>query len=222
MYKATITLAALALATPGSQQIHAVPDLRMKEEAITIEYTVGANEGVVVLEAETEETLDLVEIRNSRGAPILRLQADASREIALSGFVLEASESDPATLLQRYPEGVYDIRGRTVAGQQVRGKALLSHELLAAPLVVYPSEGAAGVPSRGLTVSWVPDPGAVGYRIGLEQGESDGVTARLPPGSSSFQVPDGILEPDTETQLEIGAVAPNGNCTLVEVVFRTR
>ena len=76
--------------------------------------------------------------------------------------------------------------------------------------------------STNLTVSWVPDPEARAYRVILEQGETDGLTAVLPARSSSFQVPDGILAPGTESHVEVGAIGPNGNCTLVEVSFTTR
>jgi len=72
-----------------------------------------------------------------------------------------------------------------------------------------------------MTVSWIPDPDARAYRVILEQNDNDGLIVTLPPGSHNFQVPDGVLDSGMETQVEVGVVAHNGNCTLVEVVCTT-
>jgi hypothetical protein len=95
----------------------------------------------------------------------------------------------------------------------------LSHELAAAALITYPLDGATGVPLSNLTITWTNDPSASGYRIGLEQGDTDGIRALLPGNSGSFQVPPGVLESGVETQLEISAIAANGNLTTVQLVF---
>jgi hypothetical protein len=60
------------------------------------------------------------------------------------------------------------------------------------------------------------------YRVQLEQGESDGLAVNLPPEQDSFRVPDGFLARGTETQLEIAAIGPNGNHTVVEIAFTTQ
>jgi hypothetical protein len=99
---------------------------------------------------------------------------------------------------------------------------VFSHALPAPALIHYPRAGAVDVPASKLLVSWTPDRSASRYRVSLEQGENDGLTVELPAGSHSFQVPDGVLARNTETQLEIAAIGRNGNRTLVEVPFTTR
>ena len=77
------------------------------------------------------------------------------------------------------------------------------------------------IPS-GIVVSWTSDPSTVAHRVILEQDENDGLVVQLPAGANEFRVPDGFLLPGTETHVEVGAVAANGNTTLVEVGFSTR
>ena len=117
-------------------------------------------------------------------------------------------------------KGVYALDGRTSDGSAVTGSTRFSHELLRAPIMVFPLDGAVGVPTN-MNVSWIPDPDARAYRVVLEQNENDGLVVELPAGSHNFQVPDGILDAGTETMVEVGVVSRYGNCTLVEVVVTT-
>jgi hypothetical protein len=87
--------------------------------------------------------------------------------------------------------------------------------------VAYPTDGMVDVPTTGLVLQWDLDPEAVSYRVNLEQNETDVMTVVLRPGTSSFRVPDGVLEAGMRSQLEIGSVGPNGNSTVVEILFRT-
>lgn len=220
MDKSTIAVAALAL-TLGQQRSEG-PFLQLKEEQITVEYTPAANEAVLIVEAESETGLGRVEVRNPGGKLIIELRAGKEQDhVGVQGFNIETRESTPAALLAKYAAGVYDMRARTVDGRMALGSAVLSHELLPEPVVIYPEAGAVDVPTN-LTAGWIPDASAAGYVVTLEQGESDGLAVMLPPGSSSFEVPAGVLAPGTPTHIEVGAIAPSGNRTLVEVSFTTR
>ena len=224
MVKTFHALAALALASVGGQAREEPPALRLKEERMIVEYTASANEAVVLVEAESEAVLGRVEVRGPRGNPVLALRAGRGQDRGLagfSGFLVESQESELVQLLSTWGAGDYDLLAWTVDGQEVLGRATLHHALPRAPEVVYPSEGAMGVPTDPV-VSWVPDPSAEAYVVVLEQDENDGLTVRLEGGTGSFQVPAGVLRPATETQLEVAAVDPNGNRTLVEVLFTTR
>jgi hypothetical protein len=221
MDKSILSMGVLAFAALQWPEPQVRPCAQLKEEAMVLEYTVTAGEAVVLLEAEAEEALSRIEIRTPRGDPILRLRAEDGRRIALQGFVLETAESELGELFANYPEGIYDIRAGTVDGQDLLGSAELSHELLAPPVVLYPYEGALDVPHDDLVVNWIRDPEARGYRVILEQGESDGLSVLLGPEADSFRVPDGVLRPHMRTLVEVGAIGPNRNCTLVEVLFRT-
>jgi hypothetical protein len=221
MFKATITVSALALAAV-SLQGYQRPTLPFKEEAMTIEYTATSDEAVIVIAAETEEVVRSFRIKGPQGTAILDMRSESGKPVAVSGFVLEMAETTKQTVFADYSAGRYDIQGRTLAGQKVVGSATLSHLLLRPPALNYPKEGDQGVPIDDLVVSWAPVQHAVCYRVGIEQGETDGIVVVVPPTKASFKVPEGLLLPDTETQVEVGAVGANGNCTLVEAVFRTQ
>lgn len=222
MNKPTITLSLLALGFGAIASSQPPPDrpLSFKEERMTFEYTVGAGEGVIIIEAESEESLGRIEVNNPDGEPILQMWTAPGQTLSLQSFIVETRESSAAEILSAFSEGVYDLRGRTDEGEEVVGSALLSHEMLRAPVVTFPLDGAVGVPTN-LNVSWVPDPDARAYKVVVEQNDNDGLTVELPAGSHNFQVPDGFLESGTETFVEVGAVSRNGNCTLVEVSCTT-
>jgi len=222
MYKSLIACGVLTLGIFGLPQTQSNNRaVYLKEETMVLEYSATLGEAVALLEAESEETINRVEIRNPLGAAVLELRAPEGKNLGLSGFKVETGESSVELLLETYPPGMYRFRARTADGQFLLGSAVLSHELPAAPEVLYPTDGAVDVPTTDLTVSWVVDPQATGYRLVVEQGETDGLVVDLPAGKGSFQVPDGILAPSTRSHVEVGAIGPNGNCTLVEVAFRT-
>ncbi len=222
MLKPTIALIALSLSIYGWQEIaRRDPVFRLKEESLTIEYTATANEAVIVFQAESEETLRRVEIEDPSGKPIMRMWVGHGHDVALSGFVVETAESSPGEILRVYGEGQYRVNANTLDGSPACGEAVLSHQLLEPPAVLYPFEQAFDVPTD-LVVQWVADPSAREYRVVLEQGESDTLSVRLPAGSNSFAVPAGVLMSNRDSHVEVGAVGANGNCTLVEIEFRTR
>ncbi len=220
MLRPTLALTALALTalgTPTPQR----PAGRFKEEAITIEYTATNGEAALKLQAETEVAFEAVELRSPFGGTVLEMRGPGGQPLVLSGFVLESRETTLDELVATYPDGLYDLRGRSTDGRALVGRAKLSHRMPATPDLLFPSEGLAGVSTKDLEVRWTPDPAVARYRVVLEQGDNDGLSVELPAGSSSLRVPEGVLRPGTETLVEIGAVGPEGNCTLVEAVFTT-
>ena len=223
MYKSTIALAVVTLAPLGWQQElqQFPPYLQLKDEQMILEYDANTDEVVVIVEGESEEALIQVEVRTPSGSPIIKLTSQETQGLALQSFMVETLESSYAEVLQAFAEGIYDIRARTVDGEPMLGSVALSHALPPAPVITYPVEGDTNVPTSNFTVSWVPDPEASGYRVSLEQNDNDGLTVELPAGTGVFHVPDGILKPGTRTFVEVGAIGLNGNCTLVEVGFRT-
>lgn len=223
MKKRVIGGAVLALACVGwrTVTVPAEPAMRFKEEALSLKYCATTGEAAIVVEAECEESLSRVEVWSPAGSPMLRVSGVQGFGSALSGFVVETQEGALSSITQSFAPGAYALRGRTLAGETVVGSAELSHDLPPAPTLLYPVEGAGNVPTSNLSVSWVADPGVSSYRVALEQGENDGLVITLPPGSSSFQVPDGFLQSNVRSQLELTAVAASGNRTSVEIFFRT-
>jgi len=222
MSKMHLTLAASSLLLLLGSSGESGATRQFKEERLVIEHTVTANEAALVISAESEVPLGMVELRDPLGQPALRLQAGAARSLSLSGFNVESRESTLEELLEAYPEGPYTFGGRTVAGHVIVGGALLSHALPEAARPLWPREGAVDVPTEGLTVRWEGDPQAAGFHVILEQGENDGVSVTVPAGSNSLEIPGGVLAPHTQTLLEIATLGENGNRTLVEVSFTTR
>ncbi len=220
MWKPTMVLAAFALTALGAPRAQR-PNLLFKEEVMTIEYTVTEGEAAIVLEAETERSVDYLEVRSPRGDVVLEMRGPGGGPLALSGFVLESRETTPQELFDIYPEGNYSLRARSMRGRAVLGRAKFSHSLPAAPQILYPQEGAINVPTTKLQVRWAAHPTAKRYRVIMEQGDNDGLSVELPADATSLLVPDGVLRSGTDTLLEIGAVGDNGNCTLVEVSFAT-
>jgi hypothetical protein len=220
MWKPMITAAALALGSAAWPEREGdEPALEFLSTALCVEYDVTAGEAVLLFEAECEESLGGVEVRTPDGQAVLALRASPGP--GLSEFRVSSEKMDLAELLDAYPQGDYHLRARASDGRTVHGGAQLSLGLLAAPIVQHPSQGEADVPVTNLDVRWVPDPRASRYRIVLEQNENDGLTVEMPGTADSFRVPDGVLAPGTRTRLEVGAIGRNGNCTLVEVQFRT-
>ena len=217
MFKTSLAIAFLGLTSLGIQRSAEPETLPLKEEEMRVEFTATSGEVTLIVAAESETSLGSVEVRSPNGGPLLRL---ASGDRALQGFVIETMEIGPEEFFTTYREGTYDLEARTLDGRIAKGEARLAHDLPRVPLVLSPLEGAMNVPLNPV-ITWVPDPEAAGYQIVLEQGENDGLTATLPAGSSSFQVPYGILESGMDSHFEVGAIGENGNCTLVEVNFTT-
>jgi hypothetical protein len=219
MDKLTSAFAALAIAAAGWQPPQDEP-AQLKEARLLIKHDATRGLASLALEAEAEEAIGQVEVRSPTGAPVLRMQSAAGGGLALSSFKVESEEAPLAALYQACTPGVYEIRARMVAGSRAVAEAVLDHALPAAPVILHPLSGAQ-VPAGELSVSWLVDPAVGEYRIGLEQGETDGIALTLPPGTGSFRGPAGLLAPGVETKLEVEAVADNGNRTLAEVVFTT-
>jgi hypothetical protein len=197
--------------------------VRLRQATIAAEFTAGTGEVALVVSAEAETGLDQVEVRDPFGVRIAGLSSGIrGRTLALHGFRLEVAETDRATFFANYPPGLYEIRARTGDGRAAIATARLSHVVALPPVPVYPLDEAVDVPSSGLTVRWTASPDAAHFQVGLEEGETDLLAARLAAGSSSFTVPDGVLEPGHRYKLEIGAVGADGNSTFREVLFVTR
>jgi len=219
MQKTILLLGLLSLGARGAEPIQREP-MKLKEERMSIEYTVTSGEATLIVQAESELNLGRVIVSAPNGRPVMDLRSSEQEDRSLQGFVIEMKELNLPELLQSYSPGTYRMNGRTSDGKLVKGSAALSHFLPDAPVVTYPLQGETV--ETTFDVTWAPVPGARAYQIVLEQGDNDNLTAELPAGIHFFSVPPGILAPGLESHVEVGAVADNGNRTVVEVEFRTR
>ena len=227
MSKTTLAISLFALTAIGRQQLGtgapgSVAPFPLQEERMFIEHNVSLGEAVVRVEAESEEELDRIQVDKPDGEQLFALAAPTGKTRGLSGFEIELDEDSLASVLATYAAGDYDIHARTADGRAAEGSARLSLDLPPAPQLIYPQDGAVDVPTSGLVVRWHPDRWASGYHVQMEQGESDGLAIQVPPGRNSLRIPDGLLARGTATQLEIAAIGPGGNRTVIGVHFTTQ
>ena len=211
-----------------------LPPQRFHGATLFVEYDATSGEAILHAEADSDAQLVRFELRDPSDHVVVELRTDSGHSAArrastgrvasrpsLIGFATELSEPSLDALCAAHPEGMYGFRGWTADGRSLIGEARLSHSLLVAPVVVYPLPGSVDSPLAGDGVLWRSDPRAKGYTVHLEQGEDRALSVELPAGSSSFRIPAGWLVPGTPTQLEVGVVGRNANCTLVTVEFTT-
>lgn len=218
MLKLTL-LVTVPLALPGSFQGRNHPALQLASGKMFLEHV---ENGPVALriEAESDDPLGQVQVLTPEGKTFLQFEVSTGRS-SLSGFAFEVTEASLGALQQKCSEGRYEIRAWTSRGRPAEGGASLSFDMPAAPQVLFPPRAAIGVPARNLIVRWLPQQDASGYYLELEQDDNDGLAVHLPPGRTSFRIPNGFLVPGVEAHLEVAAVGANGNRTVAEVPFTT-
>ncbi len=141
------------------------------------------------------------------------------------------------SFLSRFPEGVYEFEGQTVAGNKVEGEALLSHVLPALPEILSPVSATNEPPvvdPQNLVIDWEPvttrfigaGPVTIDeYQVIVEQADparvrpwTDGKTRaaviNLPESVTSLRVPPEFLVPGARYDFEIVAIEGNGNSTI--------
>jgi hypothetical protein len=170
------------------------------------------------------------------------------RKQGLTEFFFESAEPTfdelpPKQFFQRFPEGVYDIGGVTLEGDELDSEVMLSHVLAAPPGNIQISgvdaaENCDADPlpsvSEPVTISWDPvtqshpDIGTPGvavevehYQLVLEREDPTLLvfSVELPPEVTSFEIPSGFIAFGDEFKFEIVVRAANGNQTAVESCF---
>jgi hypothetical protein len=136
-------------------------------------------------------------------------------------------------LLELFPEGEYQFRGRGIEGERLVGSAHLTHDLPDGPTLVSPLEGGPPQDPENTTVTWEPVGPAngnpiIGYQVLVVQPDT-GLTAlpkvtldvMMPPTATSLAIPPGFLQPNTEYEWEVLAIEEGGNQTLSSSFFTT-
>jgi hypothetical protein len=138
----------------------------------------------------------------------------------LTELRFESAEPSPDEVLGEFPEGDYEFKGKTVDGGNLVGVATLSHDLPDAP-VYSPSDGEE-VEIDDAVVEWEEDEGVVAWEVIVEN-EDLGVelSVRLAADVTELKIPPSFLRPETEYDLEVLAIAANGNKTIAESTFVT-
>lgn len=183
-------------------------------------------------------------LRGPDGAAVFRAAPQgALQALGLTELFFETDEPSNEDvpieeLLETLPAGRYTYQGRLVDGQRVRGAAVLTHDIPAAPILVSPAEGAT-VDRDGLVVRWraVTETLAggpvkiVAYQLIVEEDAEPPfphafaarvLSVHVPASTTSVTVPREFLQERTAYKLEVLAIEESGNQTITEGTFETR
>jgi hypothetical protein len=197
------------------------------------------------------EAWDRLVLRAPNGRTILRVRP--SRSLGQQGLTEIFFESDepgfdelaPEEFFERFPEGDYEVSGRTLEGDELESTARFSHRLPAPPggievsgIAIDPElvdcEGPLTLVPTPVTISWDPVTRShpelgrtdqrirvASYQLVVEREEPELLvySVDLPPSVTELEVPAGFIELGEEFKLEIVVRARNGNQTAVESCF---
>ena len=216
-----------------SREVVEIDDARLKFE---INATDGDGGVQVFLDAEQWKRMS---IYDRKGRKILTavtkgiMAKQGGTELFLESAEPTFDELPLKKLLERWPAGTYDFRGRGLGGEIYVGSAQLTHDLPAGPRLVSPIEGAGPQDPACTVLRWrrVPPPNGspiIGYQVLVVEPDT-GMTAlpnvtldiMLPPTARRLEVPPGFLQPDTEYEWEVLAIEEGGNQTLSSSTFTT-
>jgi len=124
-------------------------------------------------------------------------------------------------VLNSFPEGEYEFRGRTVEGDRLGGTAFLSHILAPETKILTPQEDeVVALDNDNVVVTWDAVPKAICYIVEIKNEETEkALLAEVSAGITSFHVSASWLDPETEHQVAVGVVTASGNLTNVESAF---
>jgi hypothetical protein len=168
-----------------------------------------------------------------------RMRAQGLTQLFIESAEPPFDELPPADFLRRFPEGRYEIEGRTHDGGTIRSTAVLSHVLAAPPENVLVS----GVPAAEscdaaplpmvvppVLIDWDPvteshpeigKPGRITvsrYQFFVER-ENVKLSLDLPPDVTEFEVPTALTALGEDFKFEIIVRTNAGNNTAIESCF---
>jgi hypothetical protein len=181
-------------------------------------------------------------VYDPRGKLILEVEPERQlRRQSISGIFFESAEPPNEevpieTILKRFPEGQYAVRGRAADGRRLTGAATFTHAIPAAPVITHPVDGDE-VDASDLTVTWEHvtttldgEPLArTGYQVIVTKEVPDDphgfsrptFDVHVPPSVTSLSIPSQFLEPGSEYELEVLVLEVSGNQTLTSLFFET-
>lgn len=168
----------------------------------------------------------VLKIFDPRGQEIYHVQATSNLgEIGLSELFFEGEEPSLEELpldefFAMFPEGKYQIIGRTVDGAKIKISARFSHDIPDAPVVTSPAEGATVDPDH-VVISWQPVTTPAGIVIVGYEIIVGSLSVKVPATTTSLTVPPGILESGREYGFEVLSIAANHNQTITGGSFVT-
>ena len=233
MRGALATLAALTLVAAAEAEVVEIADARIKFE---INATDGDGGIQVFLDADPWKWMAIFDPDGRmafRVATRGNIGKQGGTELFLESGEPEFSELSLEELLERFPAGDYQFKGRGLEGESFRGTATLTHDLPDGPVLVYPLDGGGPVDRFNTVVMWesvAPPNGSpiIAYQVLVVQPESAFpavpkivLDVMMPATATSMLVPPGFLLPDTEYEWEVLAIEAGGNQILSSSFFST-
>ena len=230
--KAWLMAAALAAALFGVAPRAASAE-QLDEADIYIE--VNATDGDAGLHLFLDaEQWERMQVLDPSGRVIFDVQAKGSlktqgvTELFFESGEPSFDEQPLEEFLDLFPAGVYRFRGRTTDGTPLRGNAVLTHVLPAAPVLLQPADGDDDVDPEDAVIRWNPVPNPqgsriIGYEVIVERDdpEQEVVLVRVGPETTQVTVPADRLAPGTAYKFEVLAIEQGGNRTISEAEFET-
>lgn len=188
-----------------------------------------------------------LEIEDPRGRTILNLKVSKTlRHQGLTELFFESAEPtfdqlNPRKFFRRFPEGEYEVEGKTLDGKELESDAVVTHLMPAPPTISVNGvelpdgcdEGSVTLigAGAGVIVSWEaithshPELGrtnepieVVNYQVVLEGDEQD-LTVNLPPDVTELELPAGFSNPGDEFKVEVLVREESSNQTATESCF---
>jgi hypothetical protein len=210
--------AALPAETPSVRKTcEAFSELR-----IALEQDASDGGAEIVLFAKgSDEGLSELSIKAPDGRKVVRVKG-TRWGVGLREFRLESAERpDLPRWLASFPEGEYEVMGRTLTGGCVEGSASLSHDLDPTTTLLAPEEDAE-VPAGDLKLEWTAAPEAELYIVEL-QNEDLGTELAFAvlPGITSLTIPGELLLPGSAYRFGVAIETSVGSIAAVERAFTT-
>jgi hypothetical protein len=141
--------------------------------------------------------------------------------VDLTELMSESPDPTLTQLLKMFPPGDYSFRGTALGGDPFEGKGRLSYDL-PDPVVIIAIDPTVPV----IIWTWAPRRRSpiqelASVQVVLENARGIAMGFDLHPSTTSFVVPAEFLEPGTAYQVDVVAIAANGNRTVTESAFVT-
>jgi Fibronectin type III domain len=202
---------------------------------IRIEVNATDGDSGLQLQLDAEDGWRWVHVFDPNGRLIFNVAGGGSvRKTGLTELFFESAEPgfDELPLdefLKRFPEGEYRVVGRSIDGDTLFSKAILTHAIPEGPVLLGPANGSVQDPNNTV-ISWQPvadPPGSqiVRYEVIVTQEDPAPprvLDATLPASKHSMTVPSAfLLSGGIEYKYEVLAIEAGGNQTLSEGTFVT-
>ena len=208
----------------------------LEEARIFFEYNSSARDlgAQVFLDGESWKRLKIV----GPNGTIFEVEGKGSlkktglTELSFEGEEPSLDEVPIEEFLARFPEGEYQFVGKTVEGQNLVGRATLTHAVPAGPSNVSAAVGS----NNSLIISWGPVTGPakdfpdepiviVGYQVIVDRVNPQPLrvfSVDLPATATKVTVSPEFIQANAEYRFEVLAIEAGGNQTISQSTFKSK